>query len=255
MKGILLAGGSGSRLKPLTLVTNKHLLPIYNKPMIYYPLKNLIQAGIREIFIITGGEHFASIGRLLGSGRDLKEILGIGESCSFSYGVQDGAKGIADALGLAKQFAGNDNMAVILGDNIYEDENFMVEAVKSFSSGAHIFLKEILNNQLFEGEGNERRAKFGVAELLEHRVLSIEEKPKSPKANNAVTGAYLYDHRVFEIIKTLKPSWRNELEITDVNNDYVSEETLRYSFVNGFWTDAGSIDSLYLANTLIANKK
>lgn len=256
LKGVLLAGGTGSRLRPLTWVTNKHLLPVYDKPMIYYPLNNLLKAGINEIFVVTGGEHFEAIGRLLGSGRKLKETLGIGESLrSLAFGVQDGAGGIAEALGLARTFVGNDNMAVVLGDNIFEDENLLCEAVRNFSGGAHIFLKEVPDENLYEDIYGSRRAKYGIAELSGDRVVSIEEKPEKPKSNYAVTGAYLYDPSVFDIIASLKPSWRNELELSDVNNEYIKAGRMKYTIINGSWTDAGSVETLHRATRLCQSWK
>lgn len=251
MKGVILAGGTGSRLRPLTWVTNKHLLPIYNKPMIYYPMNHLLKAGIKDVFVVTGGEHFDAIGRLLGSGKKLKEVLGFEEPIeSLAFGVQDGAGGIAEALGLSKQFVNSDPVTVILGDNIYEDEPFLREAVTSFTGGAHIFLKRIPDEQLYEMANGTRRARFGVAELKGDLVVGIEEKPVTPKTNYAVTGAYIYDNKVFDVIKTLKPSWRGELEITDVNNAYIKAGQMKYTVVEGSWTDAGTIETLYHANHL-----
>jgi len=251
MKGVVLAGGTGSRLRPLTWVTNKHLLPVYDKPMIYYPLNNLLKAGVKDIFIVTGGEHFDAIGRLIGSGKKLHETVGIAEpSRSIAFGVQDGAGGIAEALGLARTFVGNDPVAVVLGDNVYEDEAFLAAAVKNFTGGAHVFLKEVSEDRLFEDINGVRRAKYGIAELSGDKIVSIEEKPINPKSKYAVTGAYLYDHRVFDIIKTLKPSWRGELEITDVSNAYIALGEMRYTIISGDWTDAGSIKTLHRASAL-----
>lgn len=257
MKGVLLAGGTGSRLLPLTKVTNKHLLPIGGKPMIYYPLNNLIQAGIKDIYVVTGGEHYAAITGLLGSGKKLKENLGINAEVSLSFGTQDRAGGIAEALGLARTWAGNDNVVVMLGDNIYENERFLEEPVRNFRSGAHIFLKEIPEQYLYEIDGTgKRKAKYGMAafngcEEMAERILSdIEEKPEHPATNYAVTGAYIYDNNVFEIINGLKPSGRGELEITDVNNAYLKQERMNNSFVEGYWTDAGSHSTLQRANML-----
>jgi glucose-1-phosphate thymidylyltransferase len=251
MKGVVLAGGTGSRLRPLTWVTNKHLLPVYDKPMIYYPLNNFLKAGISDIFVVTGGEHFDAIGRLLGSGKKLKETLNIDEPVrSLAYGVQDGAGGIAEALGLAEQFVGKDPMAVVLGDNIFEDERILADAVKNFTGGAHIFLKEVPEEILFESTSGTRRAKFGMAELAGDKVVGIEEKPVQPKTRYAVTGAYLYDNAVFDIIKTLNPSWRGELEITDVNNEYIRRGQMKYTVIKGSWSDAGSIHTLHRATAL-----
>ena len=226
MKGIILAGGTGSRLFPLTKVTNKHLLPVYDKPMICYPLNTLIKAGIDDILIVSGRGHVGHFLELLGSGSS----LGI----RLTYEIQEGAGGIAQALGLAEPWAGNDPVTVILGDNIFEDS--VKEPVRSFKSGARIFLKAVSDAQ-----------RFGVAEIEGDRIIGIEEKPKNPKTNLAVTGLYIYDSDVFRIIKGLKPSGRGELEITDVNNAYIRKNTMRYSLLSGFWSDAGTFDSLLRA--------
>ncbi len=256
MKGVILAGGSGSRLLPLTKVTNKHLLPVYDKPMIYYPLNYLINAGIRDVFVVTGGEHFDSIGRLLGSGKKIKETLGFDTNLeSLAFGVQDEAGGIAQALGLAKGFVGKDNLVVVLGDNIYSGNDlFLKNIVLAFSNGAHLFLKEVSDSFLYELTSQGKRAKYGIAELGGSNVIGIEEKPENPKTNYVVTGCYLYDSSVFDIIQTLKPSWRNELEITDVNNFYIKNRKAKFSLFEGEWTDAGSIESLYRASELIRGK-
>ena len=238
MKGIVLAGGLGKRLYPLTRVSNKHLLPVYNKPMVYYPIQTLVDAGIKDILVVTGGTHAGEFLRLLGNGKDfgLKHI---------NYTYQDGEGGIAEALGLARHFADNDKIVVILGDNIIEkDINKCVDDFGKQSNGAKILLKEV--------EDPER---FGVAELKDGKVLGIEEKPKSPKSNYAVTGIYMYDNKVFEIIRTLKPSGRGELEITDVNNAYIKRGELTYSILDGWWTDAGTFESLLRANNLVAEKE
>jgi len=238
MKGIVLAGGLGKRLYPLTRVSNKHLLPVYNKPMIYYPIQTLVDAGIKDILVVTGGTHAGEFLRLLGNGKDfgLKHI---------NYTYQEGEGGIAEALRLAKHFADNDKIAVILGDNIIEkDINKCVDDFRKQSKGAKILLKEV--------EDPER---FGVAELKGEKIVGIEEKPKSPKSKYAVTGIYMYDNRVFEIIKNLKPSGRGELEITDVNNAYIRDGELTYSVLDGWWTDAGTFESLLRANNLVAKKE
>jgi len=232
MKGIVLAGGTGSRLYPLTKVTNKHLLPVGNKPMIYYPIEKLIGAGIEEILIVTGTEHMGDVVNLLGSGKDF--------GCRFTYKVQDEAGGIAQALGLARNFAGNDSMAVILGDNIFESD--LNDATKSFDkSGAQIMIKEV-----------DDPARFGVAELDGDKIVGIEEKPDQPKSNYAVTGIYFFPPDVFDIIKNLEPSDRGELEITDVNNYYIQNGRMAYSVLEGWWTDAGTPDSYKKANELTA---
>lgn len=233
MKGIILAGGSGSRLYPLTKVTNKHLLPIYNKPMIYYPLQTLINMGIKEIMIVSGKGHAGHFLELLSSGKRF--------NVQISYVIQEESGGIAQALGLAEDFADNHPVAVILGDNIYEDKF----DINDYKGGALNFLKEVPDPE-----------RFGVAELdSENNVISIEEKPKNPKSNYAVTGLYVYDNEVFDIIKTLKPSKRGELEITDVNNHYLSENKLTARFVKGFWSDAGTFESLMHASCLVREKE
>ena len=230
MKGIILAGGTGSRLYPLTKVTNKHLLPVYDKPMIYYPLQTLVAAGIKDIMIVSGRGHVGHFLELLGSGKDLGVRL--------TYEIQEGAGGIAQALGLAESWAGMDNVAVILGDNIFQDD--IRRDVEGFASGAKIFLKEVTDAH-----------RFGVAEVKGNRVLGIEEKPRAPKSNLAVTGLYLYDAGVFEVIKTLKPSGRGELEITDVNNAYIRRGEMGFSHLKGFWSDAGTFESLLRASVMV----
>lgn len=236
MKGVILAGGLGTRLHPLTKVTNKHLLPIYNKPMIYYPLETLIKAGLQEILIVSGPEHSGHFLQLLGSGKDW--------GVKLSYEVQDQPGGIAQALGLAKKFAGNQSIAAILGDNIYEDD--LTESILNFrnqNSGAHVFLKEVSDPH-----------RFGVAEVSGSQIIKIIEKPSQPVSKLAVTGCYLYDNQVFEIIKNLHPSDRGELEITDVNNFYIQKSQLGFSILRGDWTDAGTFESLLKANLLAAKK-
>ena len=230
MKGIILAGGTGSRLFPLTKVTNKHLLPVYDKPMIYYPLHTLINAGITDIMIVSGRGHAGHFLELLGSGME----FGI----SLTYEIQETAGGIAQALGLAASWADRDDVAVILGDNIFQ--NNVKAEVTSFKKGAKIFLKEVKDAH-----------RFGVAELRKDHVISIEEKPQIPKSNYAVTGLYLYDSEVFSIIRELKPSGRGELEITDVNNAYIRKEMMQYAILKGFWSDAGTFDSLLRASFLV----
>lgn len=232
MKGIILAGGTGSRLFPLTKVTNKHLLPVYDEPMIYYPLKTLINAGIRDIMIVSGKGHVGHFLELLGSGSDF--------GVRFCYEIQKEAGGIAQALSLCEKFVDGDSMTVILGDNIYEDN--VRDSVQTFNKGAKIFLKPVTDAH-----------RFGVADVDEKLgcVLGIEEKPKQPKSNFAVTGLYIYDNRVFDIINTLKPSGRGELEITDVNNKYLSMGELSYSLLDGYWSDAGTFESLYRASELV----
>ena len=230
MKGIILAGGTGSRLYPLTKVTNKHLLPVYDKPMIYYPLQTLIDAGITEIMIVSGKGHAGDFLELLGSGSE----FGI----RITYEIQDEAGGIAQALGLAERWARKEDVAVILGDNIFQDN--IRKDVEAFEGGAKIFLKEVPDPH-----------RFGVAEVDGDQVIGIEEKPKEPKSNNAVTGLYLYDGRVFDSIKTLAPSGRGELEITDVNNSYIQRGAMQFAVLEGFWSDAGTFDSLQRAGMLV----
>lgn len=232
MKGIVLAGGTGSRLFPLTKVTNKHLLPVGQAPMIWHPLWKLKEAGITEILIVTGTEHMGDVVSLMGSGKDF--------GCRFTYKVQDEAGGIAQALGLAENFAGGAPICVILGDNIFQDS--LAAEVKVFEQqgkGARILLKQV--------EDPER---YGVAEVRDGRVLGIEEKPRQPKSNLSVTGIYFYDATVFEIIRRVKPSGRGEMEITDVNNAYIERGELSFGTFKGWWTDAGTFPSLAHANAL-----
>ena len=235
MKGVILAGGLGSRLRPLTKVTNKHLLPIYDRPMIYYPLQTLVGAGIDEIMIVTGGSNAGDFLRLLGNGRDfgLKHI---------DYTYQEGEGGIADALRLCEHFADSEPICVVLGDNIIQQS--IAPYARRFEAqggGARVLLKEV--------EDPER---FGVPEIDGDRIVRIDEKPEVPKSRYAVTGVYFYDARVFEFIATLKPSKRNELEITDVNNAYIAANAMQYDVLEGWWTDAGQFESLHLAATLVA---
>jgi len=235
MKGVVLAGGTGSRLNPLTRVTNKHLLPVYNKPMVYYPIQTLVNAGIQEILLVTGGKNAGEFLRLLGNGRDfgLKHI---------NYTYQEGEGGIAEALGLAEHFADGEPVCVVLGDNIIENNvRHAVENFKNQAQGAKILLKDVQDAE-----------RFGVAEIRGNRVVSIEEKPRNPTSNYAVIGIYLYDATVFQKIRRLKPSGRGELEITDVNNFYMEEGNLTYEVLDGWWTDAGTFESLLRANNLVA---
>lgn len=233
MKGIILAGGTGSRLHPLTKVTNKHLLPVYDKPMIYYPLMTLVDAGVTDILIISGSEHSGHFINLLGSGREFGVTL--------SYEIQDEAKGIADALRIAEKFSQGEKIIVILGDNIFEQNiKEFVETFEVQEKGAMIFLKEVKDPK-----------RFGVAEVVGSSVTSITEKPADPKSNLAVTGLYMYDFEVFSIIKSLQPSARGEYEITDVNNAYIAQSTLTFSTLSGYWTDAGTFESLFEANKLV----
>lgn len=235
MKGVILAGGLGTRLYPLTKVTNKHLLPVYDKPMIYYPIQTLINTGIDDILIVTGGNNAGDFLRLLGNGKEfgLKHI---------NYTYQEGEGGIAEALGLAEFFAAGEKICVVLGDNIIEKNiRRAVEAFRLQKEGAKILLKEVPDPQ-----------RFGVPELNGDRIARIEEKPKQPKSKYAVIGIYLYDPTVFSIIKTIKPSGRGELEITDVNNRYIEKGMMTWDILDGWWTDAGTFESLLRANQLVA---
>ncbi len=238
MKGVVLAGGTGSRLFPLTKITNKHLLPIYDKPMIYYPIKTLVDAGMREILIVTGGRNSGDFLRLLANGKEfgLKHL---------DYTYQEGEGGIADALSLAEHFADGDRICVILGDNIIEGNiRCAAEDFLQRPSGAKILLKEVSDAE-----------RFGVAEVRDGRIVRIEEKPKHPKSNYAVTGIYMYDETVFDKVRTLVPSGRGELEITDVNNAYIREGSMTYAHLEGWWTDAGTFESLLRASNLVAGSR
>jgi len=237
LKGVILAGGLGTRLSPLTKITNKHLLPVYSKPMIYYPVQTLVDAGITDILIVTGGQHAGEFLRLLGNGAEfgLKHI---------NYTYQEGEGGIAQALGLARHFADNDKIVVILGDNLIEKSiKDYVDEFRKQPRGARILIIEVADPE-----------RFGVVGFSGRKITSIEEKPKKPKSNYAVTGIYMYDNQVFDIIKTLKPSHRGELEITDVNNAYLKKGELEYSTLDGWWTDAGTFESLLRASNLVAKK-
>ena len=237
LKGVVLAGGTGSRLLPLTKVTNKHLLAVGQKPMIYYPIEKLLSAGIKDILIVTGVEHMGDVVNLLGSGREF--------GCRFTYKVQDEAGGIAQAIGLAENFISGDRLAVILGDNIFQaDIKPYADKFMTQKKGARVLLKEVKNPH-----------RFGIAQVSEGKVLNIEEKPEKPKSNYAITGIYFYDSEVFEIIRTLKPSGRGELEVTDINNTYIDKGTLECDILEGWWTDAGTFDSLQRANKLISEEQ
>lgn len=235
MKGVILAGGLGTRLYPLTKVTNKHLLPVYDKPMIYYPIQTLINAGIDDILIVTGGNNAGDFLKLLGNGKEfgLKHI---------NYTYQEGEGGIAEALGLAEFFASGEKICVVLGDNLIEKNiRKAVEKFRRQKDGAKILLKEVTDPH-----------RFGVAELQGDRIVRIEEKPEKPKSQYAVIGIYLFDQEVFNFIKTLKPSDRGELEITDVNNRYIEKGLMTWDILEGWWTDAGTFESLLRANQLVA---
>jgi glucose-1-phosphate thymidylyltransferase len=236
MKGIILAGGLGTRLKPCTLVTNKHLLPVFDRPMIYYPIQTLINAGIKDIMIVTGGQFAGDFLKLLGNGKE----FGLAH---LNYTYQEGEGGIAEALSLCEHFADKEPICVVLGDNIIEKN--INHAAKDFvdnkCQGAKILVKEV-----------EDARRFGVAEIKDGKVINIVEKPSAPKTNLAVTGFYFYDSQVFDFIKTLKRSDRGELEITDVNNRYIEKGQLTYSKLEGWWTDAGTFPSLHRASNLVA---
>ena len=234
MKGVLICGGSGTRLLPLTKVTNKSLLPVYDKPLVLYPLQTLLDADIKDIMVVTGTEHIDQIESFLGDGSDF--------SCNFSYAVQKEPKGIAQALGMAEDFAGGDNICAILGDNIFFDE--ISEKIHAFEKGSHIFLKEVDDPE-----------RFGVAELDGNKVVSIEEKPSAPKSNLAHAGCYLYDARCFDVIHNLKPSERDELEITDVTKWYLEQGELTASILEDVWIDAGTFESLHQASVEVRKRK
>jgi glucose-1-phosphate thymidylyltransferase len=234
MKGVVLAGGLGTRLHPLTKVTNKHLLPIYNKPMIYYPIELMVEADIRDILIVTGGKNAGDFLRLLGNGRE----FGLNH---INYAYQEGEGGIAAALSLAEFFADKNPICVILGDNIVQGSiSRYVENFRKQQSGARILLKEVPDPQ-----------RFGVPEIRGDQIVRIDEKPERPASRYAVTGIYMYDAEVFEIVKTLKPSKRGELEITDVNNCYINNGKMQYDILEGWWTDAGTFESLLHASNLV----
>jgi len=238
VKGIVLAGGTGSRMYPLTKITNKHLLPIYDKPMIYYPIQTLVDAGIEDILLVTGGRNSGDFLRLLANGKEfgLKHL---------NYTYQEGEGGIADALGLAEHFANGEKICVILGDNIIEKSiRHAVECFKKQEKGGKILLKEVADAE-----------RFGVAEFENDRIIGIQEKPKNPKSNYAVTGIYMYDATVFDKVKKLVPSGRGELEITDVNNAYIQDGTMTHAYLDGWWTDAGTFESLLRATNLVANSR
>ncbi len=237
MKGVILAGGLGTRLMPLTKVTNKHLLPIYDEPMIYFPIRTLVDAGIEDIMLVTGGNSAGDFLQLIGNGK------GFGLK-HFDYTYQEGSGGIADALGLAEDFADGEKIVVILGDNIIEKSiRSATEAFAMQERGAKIMLKEVPDPE-----------RFGVPQLDGDHIVRIEEKPKEPKSHYAVIGIYMYDDRVFDIIRTLVPSNRNELEITDVNNAYIEQGQMTYEVLDGWWTDAGTFQSLLRASRLVADK-
>lgn len=234
MKGVLICGGLGTRLRPLTEVTNKSLLPVYDQPLITYPLQILLEGGITEIMIVTGPEHIDQITEFLGSGERY--------NCTFVYQVQEEPKGIAQALGFAESFADGESICAILGDNVYFDN--LSTYIQNFTKGGHIFLKEV--------EDPER---FGIAEVQNGSVISVQEKPKNPRSNLAITGCYIYDHRCFDVIKNIQPSARGELEITDVTNWYLEQSELQATVLTDEWIDAGTFESLYAAATEVRARK
>lgn len=237
MKGVILAGGTGSRLSPLTKVTNKHLLPVYNKPMIYYPLQSLIKCDIKEILIVSGGESIGDFMKLLGSGAEF--------NVNITYKVQDGSGGIPVALGLAKEFVGDDKFVVILGDNVMEDSiKDEVDKFRDSNFGAKIFLQKVNDPQ-----------RYGIAEIKGNKVVASYEKPENPVTDLAILGVYMFDKKAFDIIPTLKPSKRGELEITDVINYYIGNNDLTYGILGGFWIDAGTFEALFKANEFVSKRK
>ena len=237
MKGVILAGGTGSRLRPLTSVTNKHLLPVFNKPMIYYPLESLIEAGIKEVLIVTGGENIGDFMKLLGSGKD----FGI----DITYRCQDGSGGIPVALSLAKEFTKEEKFVCILGDNVMEESlKSHVEDFQKSEKGAKILLKKVKDPK-----------RFGLAEIIDNRLVAAYEKPQEPKTDLAIIGVYMLDKKAFETITGLKPSKRGELEITEVVDSYIKNDDIDFSVIDGFWIDAGTFDSLFKATDFIAKKR
>lgn len=237
IKGVLLAGGNGTRLLPMTKIINKHLLPVYSKPMIYYPIETLTSAGIKDIMIITGSEHAGDFINLLGDGSEF--------GANFTYRPQSSAGGIAEALGLCRDFVGYDPMVVILGDNVFDDNSDIKERIEKFEkdhSSACIFLKKVKDPD-----------RFGVATIKNRKIIEIEEKPKVPKSDLVVTGLYLYNDLVWDVIKGLTPSARNELEITDVNNWYIGQNLMDCQIIDGFWSDTGTPESLYKTSKHMAD--
>lgn len=234
MKGVLICGGMGTRLKPLTEVTNKSLLPVYDQPLIYYPLQTLLRGGIGEIMVISGPEHIDQMTLFLGSGSRF--------NCKFTYRVQDEPKGIAQALGMAEEFAAGSDICAILGDNIYFDN--ISQHIRTFAGGGHVFLKTVPDPH-----------RFGVVEIRDNRVVDIEEKPEAPKSNLAQTGCYLYDNRCFDIIRELIPSERGELEVTDITRWYLKNGKLSFTVLQDEWVDAGTFESLHKAAVLVRERK
>jgi glucose-1-phosphate thymidylyltransferase len=265
MKGVILAGGTGSRLYPCTKVTNKHLLPVYDRPMIFYPLMALVKSGIEDIMIITGKEHAGDFAELLGDGDEFKkDLLKLEPTIDknvkirLTYRVQSGPNGIADGLRLAKDFVGNDNCIVILGDNIFLDDiSKNITNFKGKENGAFIFLKKLPDNELYGIIKGEKRARFGIAEIDNNKIINVVEKPlsKDCKTNLVIIGIYMYTPDVFEKIEKLKPSWRGEYEITDVNEMYIKENNLEYCILDGMWSDAGTIKTLNTASEIIEKSK
>src|SRR3989339_119851 len=237
LKGIILCGGLGKRLEPLTRITNKHLLPVYDKPMVYYTIQTLVEAGIQDIMIVTGGNNAGDFLRLIGNGQEfgLRHI---------NYTYQRGEGGIAEALGLTEHFADGSKIVVVLGDNLIGGSiKKCVDKFRRQEKGARVLVKKVQDPE-----------RFGVAEIKNGKIVSIEEKPKKPKSCYVITGIYMYDEKVFDIIKTLKPSGRGEFEITDVNNAYLKKNELSYDILNCWWTDCGLPETLYRAATLVRKK-
>lgn len=234
MKGIILAGGKGTRLRPLTTVTSKQLLPIYNKPMIYFPLETLMNAGIRDILIIVAPDHAGDFLKLLGSGKNF--------GCDFTYEVQEEARGLADAFLVGEKFIGDDSVTMILGDNLFDDD--FSESIKTFESGGRVFAKKVPDPE-----------RFGVVEFDDqHNVISIVEKPKQPKSDYAITGLYIFDNTVVEKAKQLTPSDRGEIEIVDIQNAYLKEGKLDVAFVEGEWLDTGTFEAMYQATNFVRQR-
>ena len=265
MYGVLLAGGTGSRLWPLTEHANKHSLPVYDRPMIFHPLGNLVHAGVHDVVVVTGGEHYEQIRKLLdtldhGKDKNTRDLFKLSphDQVNLRFRLQDKPAGIADALSLAQWIVRDQPIAVMLADNIFEDDHLLTEAVDSFKTGAHVFLKELPESQLWEtGKDGIVRAKYGMARVEGNKIIEIIEKPTRDRlpSRYAVTGAYIYDADVFSIVHTLKPSQRGELEITDVNNEYIRQGKMTFSLVTGWWGDAGeSREGLFAASELARRK-
>lgn len=264
MRGVILAGGTGTRLSPMTRITNKHLLPVVDRPMIYYPLETLVNAGIKDIMIITGDDYAESFKELIGSSGSnfLDDIKKLGSTTDVSYinlqyAIQDMPGGIAHALKLAKDFVGKDNCVVILGDNIFEDDiSKQIKAFESETCGAFVMLKAIPEEYLYETKYKEKRARFGIADVEGEKIIRIIEKPtpEQSRSNLAVTGIYMYTPDVFDKLEIVRPSWRNELEISDINEMYVADGCMKYEMLQGFWSDVGNVISMNSTILYLFNK-